>query len=191
MKHPPCRALQATLPGCMSRAGKHPRSRCVGACPRSSGMPRVSCRIAGHTPYSSVGHAGASCRCTPPLTLPFTPAQIIKGGGQEIRHVMSPVHLLNATGGGQSVYAVKQLQRVTPSPSPSRGAKGTCDVDCIEGVMREGCLHPRRLLWHGPTWEPGMEIRGGCMDHISSGTPCLPPAFLLPLLWPPFSHLLF
>ena len=55
---------------------------------------------------------------------------------------MSPVHLPNATGGGQSVYAVKQLQRVTPSPSPSRGAKGTGGRQVCIDVLRSKAAHP-------------------------------------------------
>ncbi|GAX81755.1 hypothetical protein CEUSTIGMA_g9183.t1 [Chlamydomonas eustigma] len=34
--------------------------------------------------------------------------KIVKAGGQEIKQVVSPIHLPNATGGAQSLYAVKQ-----------------------------------------------------------------------------------
>lgn len=59
------------------------------------------------------------------------PVQVVKSG-QETRQVVSPVHLPNATGGAQSVYAV---QKQTSSPAPSGAhVQEACATDVLPKV---------------------------------------------------------
>lgn len=91
----------------------------------SSRVLEVKVRPSGQTYARASGVAHWACFY---CMLSCAPVQVVKSG-QETRQVVSPVHLPNATGGAQSVYAVKKQ---TSSPAPSGAhVQEACATDVL------------------------------------------------------------